>query len=56
MQFNDSVKVKKIKDPTEVVIDESKMDTLLHYLHEADPRDSSGDSPEMRELAGENNI
>ncbi|EEB19706.1 Signal transducing adapter molecule, putative [Pediculus humanus corporis] len=53
VQFNDSVKVKKIKDPTEVVIDESKMDTLLHYLHEADPRDSSGDSPEMRELAEE---
>ncbi|KAL0274084.1 UNVERIFIED_CONTAM: hypothetical protein PYX00_006601 [Menopon gallinae] len=55
VQFNDSVKVKKIKDPAEVVIDESKMDRLLHYLHEADPRDSSGDPQEMRELAEEVN-
>ena len=56
VQFNESVKVKKIlKDPTDVVIDESKMDRLLHYLHEADPRDPSGDPPEMRELAEEVN-
>lgn len=53
VQFNESVKVKKIvKSPTNVIIDESKMDRLLHYLHEADPRDASGDPPEMRELAG----
>lgn len=29
------------------------MDRLLHYLHEADPRDASGDPPDVRELAGE---
>ena len=53
VQFNDSVKVKKIaKEPSEVVIDEGKMDRLLHYLHEADPRDPSGDPIEMRELPG----
>lgn len=47
------MKVKKIaKDPADVVIDESKMDRLLHYLHEADPRDASGDPPDIRELAG----
>ncbi|KAK6622929.1 hypothetical protein RUM43_008781 [Polyplax serrata] len=56
VQFNDSVKVKKIaKDPADVVIDESKMDRLLHYLHEADPRDASGDPPDIRELADEVN-
>lgn len=51
VQFADQVRVQKIVKE-EIEIDESKMDKLLHYLHEADPSDTSRDPPEMLDLAG----
>lgn len=50
VQFDEAVK--KISKE-EIRIDEDKMDTLLHYLHEADPTDPAGDPPQMRGLAEE---
>ena len=39
----------------EATIDESKIDRLLHFLHEADPESNNTDPPEMLELEGKSN-
>ncbi|KAK0073841.1 hypothetical protein PV326_013013 [Microctonus aethiopoides] len=43
---------KKSRQPeiTDVEIDESKIDRLLHLLHEANPQSDAGDPPELLDL------
>ncbi|XP_073987534.1 signal transducing adaptor molecule isoform X1 [Rhodnius prolixus] len=54
VQFNESVEVKTVKAYKKVEIDESKIDRVLHLLHEADPNsDSSGDPEELESLEDE---
>lgn len=48
VQFSDEIK-KEMKNEV-VEINESKIDRLLHLLHEANPEDPSQDSDEMRQL------
>uniref|UniRef100_T1J9T9 Signal transducing adapter molecule 1 n=1 Tax=Strigamia maritima TaxID=126957 RepID=T1J9T9_STRMM len=49
VQFNENVQVKTVHvEPKDVEIDESKIDTLLQLLHEADPSGERPDSEEMR--------
>ncbi|XP_034945376.1 signal transducing adapter molecule 2 [Chelonus insularis] len=53
VQFAEEVDVKMLKKEPEVIeveIEESKIDRLLHLLHEADPQSEINDSPEMLDL------
>ena len=59
MQFNDEVKVKMLETndqngaiPVVTEIDESRIDRLLHLLHEADPQSEKCDSEELLLLEG----
>ncbi|XP_060517077.1 signal transducing adapter molecule 1 [Cylas formicarius] len=52
VQFKDDVKVAE-KGLQEVEINESKIDQLLHLLHEADPTNPEKDTPEMLNLERE---
>lgn len=55
MKFDEEVKVEvldKSPAPAEVTVDESKIDRLLHLLHEADPKSDATDSEEMLLLQG----
>lgn len=49
VQFSDEIKKEEVKDEV-VEINESKIDRLLHLLHEANPEDPSQDSDEMLQL------
>ncbi|KAK0166306.1 hypothetical protein PV328_004739 [Microctonus aethiopoides] len=53
VQFAEEVEVKTLKREPEVIeveIDESKIDRLLHLLHEADPQSDTSDPPELLDL------
>ncbi|KAG8039553.1 hypothetical protein G9C98_008196 [Cotesia typhae] len=53
VQFAEEVEVKMLKREPEIVevdIDETKIDRLLHLLHEADPQSDTTDPPEMLDL------
>ncbi|XP_067007912.1 signal transducing adapter molecule 1 isoform X2 [Anabrus simplex] len=50
VQFNEDVQVKTVETHEEVEIDESKIDRLLHLLHEADPCEDQRDSEELLSL------
>lgn len=53
MQFSEDVEVQSIRtEPESVEIDESKIDKLLHILHEADPTGEVEDPPELGVLEG----
>lgn len=55
VQFAEEVEVKMLKREPEIVevdIDETKIDRLLHLLHEADPQSDTTDPPEMLDLEG----
>lgn len=54
VQFNEEVKVKVLDNEKSepVKIDESKIDRLLHLLHEADPQSDKADSEELLTLEG----
>lgn len=54
VQFSDEVKKEVIKDEV-VEINESKIDRLLHLLHEANPEDPTQDSNEMLQLESQVN-
>lgn len=63
VQFNDEVKVLDSEkgpasnvEPVPVVIDENKIDRLLHLLQEADPQSDKQDSDELLTLEGENHF
>lgn len=58
MQFAEEVEVKMLKREPEIIevdIDETKIDRLLHLLHEADPQSDTTDPPEMLDLEGNSN-
>ncbi|XP_014295195.1 signal transducing adapter molecule 1 [Microplitis demolitor] len=53
VQFAEEVEVKMLKREPEIIevdIDETKIDRLLHLLHEADPQSDTTDPPEMLDL------
>ncbi|KAH0546873.1 signal transducing adapter molecule 2 [Cotesia glomerata] len=53
VQFAEEVEVKMLKREPEIVevdINETKIDRLLHLLHEADPQSDTTDPPEMLDL------
>ena len=57
MQFNEEIKVKMLENdsngvPPVTEIDESRIDRLLHLLHEADPQSEKCDSEELLGLEG----
>lgn len=54
VQFSDEIKKEEIKDEV-VEINESKIDRLLHLLHEANPEDPTQDSNEMLQLESQVN-
>lgn len=61
MQFNEEIKVKVLESESHsetngtapvTEIDESRIDRLLHLLHEADPQAEKCDSEELLTLEG----
>lgn len=54
VQFKESAEAKQ--DPEDVEINETKIDRLLHLLHEADPTNPDRDTDEMLTLEREVNL
>ena len=53
VQFNEQVAVATLEEtPSEVEIDEPKIDRLLHILHEADPTGERVDPDDLKILEG----